>query len=67
MKADIIDGQVVCGEEAARCRCVKESGHIEAGDLVHACVPGCGGSWTGDHDGDDFEPVTFPSGIVGPI
>lgn len=53
---------VTCDLRIASCRCTKPAGHVEAGDDVHACDAGCGGSWTGDNE-DTFMPVTFPSGI----
>jgi hypothetical protein len=50
-----------CGARAAKCLCIKSEDHVENGDDVHACDPkSCGGSWRGDMEGGDFEPVTFP-------
>lgn len=55
--------QQLCGKAAARCRCTKPAGHVEAGDPAHKCTDLCGGSWTGTHSGEDFKVVSYPSGI----
>lgn len=63
MSADAVVGAVTCGARVARCCCVKAAGHAEAGDSVHGCDAGCGGSWAGSLDAGTFEVVTFPGGI----
>lgn len=64
--AEVPPEDTICGAAASRCVCVKAPGHVEAGDDVHACVPGeCGGSWRGSEDADDFAPVTFPNPLGG--
>lgn len=51
----------MCGQQAAACICIKQPGHVEAGDEVHACDPDrCGGSWTGSEGADDFNVASFP-------
>lgn len=55
-----------CGAKAAACACVKEPGHVEAGDEVHACDEAtCGGKWKGE--GDTFDVVEFPHPERGPL
>lgn len=52
-------GVVTCGATAHNCVCTKPAALFHQ---VHTCDPGCGGSWTGDIDGDDFVVVTYPTG-----
>jgi hypothetical protein len=53
--------RVIFGAQAARCICVKDPGHEDTGDEVHACDPEtCGGSWSGTYDQDSFEVHSFP-------
>lgn len=66
-----IEGRVVCDAQAALCRCVKDAGHVEAGDLVHRCDPNvCTGAWTGSFDetqldgGRDWQPVSPPKAVT---
>jgi hypothetical protein len=54
-----------CGVSLASCQCVKEAGHVVAGDDVHTCRWGCGGSWRGRGEDDPaFEVVTYPGGFT---
>jgi hypothetical protein len=62
--------RVLCTERAAYCRCTKDAGHEQTGDLVHACDPAmCTGKWTGSFDnarfdgGSGWEPVEQPKRI----
>jgi hypothetical protein len=56
-----VEGRVLCDVAAAKCRCAKDGGHVEAGDPIHACDPReCEGQWVGDIDGSDFRPVVMP-------
>jgi hypothetical protein len=50
-----VEGEIVCGAQAARCFCDLPP---HAVDVAHVCS--CGGSWLGDAEGDDFQPVRFP-------
>lgn len=54
-----VEAVVTCDLRVYRCRCVKAVGHVEAGDDVHACDAGCGGSWRGESQAT-MEPVTLP-------
>ena len=57
--------KVLCDATAAKCQCIKELGHVEAGDEVHACGPEeCGGSWKGSQEDGTFEVVTLPGGMA---
>lgn len=61
----VVEGRAVCAASAAQCHCVKDFGHIEAGDSVHACNPNeCTGQWSGDLDGPDFKVVEFPTAVI---
>lgn len=52
----------LCSAVASRCTCDLPAGHDTAVE-PHSC--GCGGQWRGgDVDSDDFEPVTFPPGLL---
>lgn len=64
-----VEGRAVCDARAARCRCHKTAGHVEAGDPVHACPPDrCTGSWSGDFDAgpEGFAVVTLPYPVGDP-
>lgn len=63
-----IEGRAICGETAASCRCVKDTGHVDAGDPNHGCNPAdCTGEWTGTYDnalwngGRAWAIVTLPA------
>ena len=45
-----------CGSVAFRCVCLLDPDH----EPPHECSEGCGGSWLGGSDGDDFKVVTYP-------
>lgn len=61
----VVEGRVLCDEQAASCHCVKDVGHIEAGDPVHSCDPReCTGQWSGDLDGPDFKVIEFPERVT---
>lgn len=63
-----IEGEPICGAEAANCVCGKDPGHVEAGDRVHVCCrynvfrdEECNGAWFGTYGGEDFEVVAWPN------
>jgi hypothetical protein len=67
----VIAGRAVCDARAAACHCVKDPGHVEAGDEVHACDPKvCTGEWTGTYDqaqwdgGRGWNPVVMPRPVA---
>lgn len=56
-----------CPSTAARCRCHKDDGHVEAGDEVHECHPDrCTGAWTGSDADGTFEVVRLPFPVGAP-
>jgi hypothetical protein len=56
-----LEGTIVCGQTASQCVCVKDFGHADQDDPVHACDPAdCGGMWTGTHGTDSFHVVQYP-------
>lgn len=63
----------VCDARAARCRCHKTRGHVEAGDDVHGCDPTrCTGEWTGNYSDepgvdDTFRVISLPFSISEPM